>query len=97
MYRSEFEAGDGQRIVVYQPEDTGEEVSPTAIYAYIADDAAQLAEREGLRIVTMASTNLRHAGVAFGGQGSGYQTKACVAVTYASLFGAATAGAAKDA
>lgn len=87
MYRSDFDAGDGQRIVVYQAEDTGEELNSTAIYAFIAEDAARLAGL-GLRIVTMTSTALRHAGVAFGNNGSGYETKASVAVVYASLFGA---------
>lgn len=82
MDRSEWPAGDGQLLVLYQPEDTGDEIDPATLYAWIASDAAHLAAAEGLRIVTMTATSLRHSATAFGREGSGYQTKVAVAVVY---------------
>jgi hypothetical protein len=87
MYRSELPAGDGQLIVLYQPEDTGDEIDPVELYTFIAQDAARLSTERGLRLLSMTSTALRHSAAEFGRQGSGYQTKACVAVAYAKLFG----------
>jgi hypothetical protein len=87
MYRSELPAGDGQVIVLYQPEDTGNEVAPLALYTFIAEDAARLSAERGLRLLSMTSTALRHSAAEFGRDGSGYQTKVCVAVAYAKLFG----------
>jgi hypothetical protein len=88
MYRSELPAGDGQLIVLYQPEDTGIEIGPRELYAFIAEDAARLSAERGLRLLSMTSTALRHSAADFGREGSGYQTKVCVAVAYAKLFGA---------
>jgi hypothetical protein len=87
MYRSELEAGDGQLIVLYQPEDVGEEIGPLELYRFIAEDAARLSEERGMRLLSMTSTALRHSAVDFGREGSGYQTKVCIAVAYAKLFG----------
>jgi hypothetical protein len=88
MYRSELPAGDGQLIVLYQPEDTGDEVAPLEVYTFIAEDAARLSAERGLRLLTMTSMPLRHSAVSMGREGSGYQSKVCVAVAYAKLFGA---------
>lgn len=87
MYRSELPAGDGQLLVLYQPEDTGNEIGPLELYTFIADDAARLSAERGLRLLSMTSTALRHSAAGFGREGSGYQTKVCVAVAYAKLFG----------
>ncbi len=87
MYRSELPAGDGQVIVLYQPEDTGEEIAPLALYTFIAEDAARLSAERGLRLLSMSSTPLRHSAVSMGREGSGYQSKICIAVAYAKLFG----------
>lgn len=87
MFRSELEAGEGQLIVLYQPEDTGNEVGPLELYQFIATDAASLSAERGLRLLSMTSMSLRHAGAEWGRGGSGYQTKVCIAVAYAKLFG----------
>jgi hypothetical protein len=79
--RQEFEAGPDHLIVVYLPLDTSSEVDPVAIFAEIADDATRRASM-GLRMLSMTSMPLRHAGVAFGQQGSGYETKTSIAVVY---------------
>ena len=83
MGRTEFEAGEGQTLVVYLSEDDGSEIDAETIYAAIAQDAARMDRERRLRIVTMTSTPLRHAGTSFGRDGSGYETKLAVAVTYA--------------
>jgi hypothetical protein len=80
--RQEFDAGEDQVLVVYQPGDVGMEIDPGAIFSVVAADAADRA-RNGLRLVTMTSMSLRHAGTAFGNDGSGYETKVAVGVVYA--------------
>ena len=85
MTPTEFEAGPGQVFAVYEPDDTGTEVDPQAIYAAIAADAATRAAR-GQRIVSMTTLPSRHSGVAFGRTGSGYQTKVTVTVVYSSAL-----------
>ena len=77
----EFRAGPDQRIVVYHVTDTGEELNPIAIFAEIAEDAARRAEK-GQRIVSIAPLSTRHSGAYLGRQGSGFETKASVAVVY---------------
>jgi hypothetical protein len=79
---SEFSAGPNQTIVVYSSGDTGEEIDPTQLYGEIAADAERRAA-EGWRIVSTAAVPLRHAGTFMGLEGSGFETKACVAVVYA--------------
>ena len=81
MIQSEFDAGGGQQLVVYQPADTGMELEPGQIFAEIAEDSARRAAR-GQRIVSMTWTSLREAGAMFGNDGSSYATKASVAVVY---------------
>lgn len=77
----EFDAGPDHVIVLYQPPDTGAELEPALIFSVIAADAAERAST-GLRLLSMTAMPLRHAGVAFGGQGSGYETKGAIAVLY---------------
>jgi len=81
MITGEHPAGDNQVIVTYVSDDTGEEVDPSAIAEEIAADAEQRAAH-GYRIVAMAGMPLRHSAVAFGRDGSGYNTKEGVLVTY---------------
>jgi len=81
MITGEHVAGNGQVIVTYISEDTGDEVDASAVSEEIAADAQRRAAA-GLRIVAMAGMPLRHAAVAFGREGSGYNTKEAVLVTY---------------
>lgn len=83
--RFEIEAGPGQRIVLYTPLDTGDEVNPVALVAAVADDAARLAA-QGWRIMTTAAMPLRHSAVAFGREGSGYASKMALMVVYGALL-----------
>jgi hypothetical protein len=83
MTPTEFAAGAGQVVAVYEPDDTGMEVDPRAIYAEVAADAATRAA-SGQRIVAMTALPTRHAGVVMGKAGSGYQTKVTIAVVYTS-------------
>ena len=81
---TEYPAGPDQVLVVYQPPDQGSELDPSVIFDWVARDAAGRAER-GEWIVSMATLPLRHAGTAFGQEGSGYETKTAVAVVYGKL------------
>ena len=76
-----FDAGPDHLIVVYQPPDLSTELDPVAIFGAIAADAAQRAG-DGLRILSMTSMPLRHAGAWLGQEGSGLETKVAVAVVY---------------
>ena len=80
-FMAEFEAGPDQTVAVYTPEDVANELDPLAIFAEIAADATERAT-SGMRIVSMTSMPLRHAGAMFGNDGSGYQTKVAIAVVY---------------
>ena len=77
----ELEAGPDHVLVLYLPADVSSELDPVAIFKEIAADAGERAS-SGLRMLSMTSMPLRHAGVAFGGGGSGYETKVAVAVLY---------------
>ena len=81
MTQSEFDAGEDQVLVLYQPQDIGAELDPGVIFAEVADDSNRRAA-DGQRIVSMTWTHLRHAGSFIGNDGSGYATKAAVAVVY---------------
>ena len=85
----EYPAGPDQAIVVYQPPDQGSELDPVVIFDWIARDATARAER-GEWIVSMATLPLRHAGTAFGQEGSGYETKTALAVVYGKVGTGAT-------
>lgn len=77
----EFDAGPDHVIVLYRPPDTGSELDPGWIFGQIAADATARAT-SGLRMLSMTTMPLRHAGTAFGQEGSGYETKSAVAVLY---------------
>ena len=79
--QTEYPAGPDHVIVVYQPPDLGSEIDPANLLGWIAADARRPA-KDGLRMLSMMSTPLRHAGTAFGNDGSGYQTKLAVTVLY---------------
>ena len=79
--QTEYPAGPDHVIVVYQPPDLGSEIDPANLMGWIAADAAARAGR-GLRILSMTTIPLRHAGTYFGQEGSGFQTKVAVAVVY---------------
>ena len=79
--QTEFPAGPDHVIVVYQPPDIGAEVDPANLMGWIAADA-RVRANEGLRMLSLTSFPMRHAGTAFGNDGSGYQTKVAVSVLY---------------
>ena len=82
MQRTEFQAGPNQAIVVYVSDDNANEIDPAQIFAEIAQDAQERAVG-GWRIVSTAAVPTRHAQAFMGREGSGYETKAAVAVVYA--------------
>ena len=84
MTQDEFDAGDGQVIVMYSPEDIGAEIEPRTIFAAIAEDSARRA-RDGIRIVSTSVVPVRHSGAVLGRQGSGFETKVSIVVVYAPL------------
>ena len=86
METNDFPAGAGQTIVVYVSNDTSDEVDPASLYGEIAQDAAARSLK-GQRIISLASTPLRHSQGFMSRQGSGYETKISVAVVYASSAG----------
>ncbi len=81
MIGAEYPAGPDLIIVVYAPDDIGTELDPGAVFAEVSADAEARAPG-GHRILSMTALPLRHAGTYFGQEGSGFQTKACVAVVY---------------
>lgn len=78
---TELPAGPDHVIVLYQPQDIGNEIDPMSIFSAIAADAPARSA-SGRRILSMTTMPLRHGGTAFGDTGSGYQTKVAVAVLY---------------
>ena len=81
MDSQEFAAGPYQRIVVYQPPDTGMELDPAGIFGAIASDAADRARR-GQDLASLTCQDLRHSGLFMGRQGSGYESKVAVIAVY---------------
>lgn len=81
MVKTEYGAGPDQTLVVYTPDDIGMELDPLAIFQEIAADASSRAN-DGMRIASMTSMPLRHAGLFLGKDGSGYETAVAVAVVY---------------
>lgn len=79
--QTEYEAGPDHVLVVYQPPDLGVEIDPANLMGWIAADARERS-KTGLRMLSITTTPLRHAGTAFGNDGSGYLTKAAVTVLY---------------
>ncbi len=82
MDPQEFDAGASQVIVVYPVPDTGQELDPVGLFESVSADARARAE-QGWRIVSTSVMPTRHAAVAFGREGSGYETKASIVVVYA--------------
>jgi hypothetical protein len=95
MVVGEFRAGPDHVIVLYAPADLGAELDPVAIMAEIAADAENRAAT-GLRILSMTSMPLRHAGAFLGQEGSGYQTKAAIGVVYERWAGVTPEAAADE-
>jgi hypothetical protein len=81
MEQHEFTAGPDHTVVLYLPPDAGVELDAMGLMAEISADAAARAAR-GLRILSMTTMPLRHAGTYFGQEGSGFQTKVAIAVVY---------------
>ena len=79
--QTEYPAGPDHVIVVYQPPDLGLEIDPANLMGWIAADVRARAAT-GLRLLSLTSVPLRHAGTAFGNDGSGFQTKVAIAVVY---------------
>jgi hypothetical protein len=79
--QTEYPAGPDHVIVVYQPPDIGAEIDPANLMGWIAADARERA-KDGLRMLSLTTVPLRHAGTAFGNDGSGYATKIAVTVLY---------------
>ena len=81
MNPQEFDAGANQIVVVYPVPDTGSELDPAGIFESVAEDA-RARSAEGWHIVSMAVMPTRHSAVAFGREGSGFETKAGVVVVF---------------
>ena len=81
LAQTEYEAGPDHVLVVYQPPDLGTEVDPANFMGWVAADA-RVRAAAGLRMLSMTSIPLRHAGTAFGNDGSGFVTKVAVTVLY---------------
>ena len=79
--QTEYNAGPDHVIVVYQPPDIGSEIDAANLMGWVAADARRRAA-EGLRTLSVSTLPLRHAGTAFGNDGSGYVTKVAVTVLY---------------
>ena len=81
LAQTEYEAGPDHVLVVYEPPDLGTEVDPANFMGWVAADA-RARSATGLRMLSMTSIPLRHAGTAFGNDGSGFVTKVAVTVLY---------------
>ena len=81
MIAAEFEAGPDHTIVVYAPDDIGMELNAVEVFGEVAADAAERA-KSGLHLLSMTAMPLRHAGTAFGAEGSGYETKVAIGAVY---------------
>ena len=82
MELQEFDAGANQVLVVYPVSDMGQELDPAGLFGQVAGDA-RARSAQGWHIVSIAVMPTRHSAVAFGREGSGYETKAGIAVVYA--------------
>lgn len=81
MIAAEHDAGGGQTVVIYVSDDTGGEMDAVRLFEELAADAVERASG-GLVIAAMTALPLRHAQGYLAREGSGYETKAAVAVTY---------------
>lgn len=82
MERREIPVTEDRMLVVYLPPDTGGEVDMGSIMTLVAADAATRAA-SGWQLAGVDTMNIRHAGVYFGQQGSGFETKLAVTALYA--------------
>ena len=81
MQHTDFPAGPNQTLVAYLSDDTSDEIDPTQMFGEVAADAQNRAA-SGWSIVSIAALPTRHAQAFLGREGSGYETKAAVAVVY---------------
>lgn len=88
IHQTEYPAGPDHVIVVYEPPDIGAEIDAANLMGWIAADARARAG-SGLRLLSLTAIPLRHAGTAFGNDGSGYQTKTAISVVYERWAGVA--------
>ncbi len=77
---SEFEAGDGQLVVVYLLTETSNMIDPEAAWRYIAGDAAERAAA-GWRIAATSALSMRQMEAVL--DDSQYDTQAAITVVYA--------------
>lgn len=87
LARSELPVGDDQVIVVYEPPDLGVELDAAMLMTAVAADATRRA-RDGWRIVSLDTLNVRHSGIYLGQQGSGFETKVAIVVVFGRAGGA---------
>lgn len=81
----DYDAGNGQVIVVYVTDDTGEMIDSDGIWRQIAADSCERAA-QGLRIVSTTGLPLRQMGTAgnvFFQSGGQFATLATITVVYA--------------
>lgn len=82
MEQYEFDAGDGQLVVVYLPPDEGTELDPPALFESVAADA-KARSALGVRLVSLGTMPLRHSALFMGREGSGFESKAAIVAVYA--------------
>lgn len=82
MEQHEFDAGDGQLVVVYLPPDEGTELDPPALFEAVAADA-KARSALGARLVSLGTMPLRHSALFMGREGSGFESKAAIVAVYA--------------
>jgi hypothetical protein len=75
----DFPAGPNQTLVAYISDDTSTEIDTTQMFGEVAADAQNRAAN-GWTIVSLTALPTRHAQAFLGREGSGYETKAAVAV-----------------
>jgi hypothetical protein len=84
----EIPVTEDRMLVVYLPPDTSAEVEMVSIMTQVAADAASRAS-SGWELASIDTMNIRHAGVVFGQQGSGFETKLAVTALYMRTGGTA--------
>ncbi len=81
MEPTDFAAGPGRKIAVYNPPDMGTEVDTDWTFEQVAADAATRAG-QGWQILSMTVVPLRHSAAFIAREGSGYESKIAVVVLY---------------
>lgn len=77
---TEFEAGEGQAIVVYEPAETRNIIDAEAVWQFVARDAAERAAA-GWRIAATTTLSLRQMEAVL--DDSQYEVQAAITVVYA--------------